>query len=136
VFVGKLTRGGVSAGYFGGSSLDRFSRYTPTFLSRPTMNGIPSGVDSFDMVTTIGGYYGFNVLDAAKLEGAYTHAWTRNRDEGPGLRQFDGLNVNIGMAGPIGTFVQGSVSYALRGNLERYRTRWGCYLIVLKPIKR
>jgi hypothetical protein len=136
VFVGKLTRGGISAGYFGGSHLDRFSRYTPTFLNRPKLNGIPSGVDSFDEVTTLGAYYGFNVLDVAKLEGAYTHAWTRNRDEGNGLRQFDGIDLNIGMAGPFGTFVQGSVSLALRGNLERYRTRWGTYLIFLKPLKK
>ena len=93
-------------------------------------------MDSFDEVTTLGAYYGFNVLDAAKLEGAYTHAWTRNLDEGTGLRQFDGFDVNIGMAGPFGTFVRGSVSLALRGNLERYRTRWGCFLIFLKPLKK
>jgi hypothetical protein len=37
------------------------------------------------------------------------------------------------MAGPLGTFVQGSVSLALRGNLDRYTTRWGTYLIFLKP---
>jgi hypothetical protein len=136
VFVGKLTRGGVSAGYFGGDRLDRFSQYSPGFLERPTMHGIPSGVDSFDQVATLSGYYGFNVADLAKLDGFYTHAWTENRLEGPGIRQFDGLDASIGVAGPFGTFVQGSVSFAIRGNLERYASRWGAYLVFLKPIKK
>jgi hypothetical protein len=136
VFVGKLTRAGVSAGYFGGDRLDRFSQYSPSFLGRPTMHGIPSGVDSFDQVVTLSGNYGFNVADLAKLEGFYTHAWTKNRLEGTGVRQFDGLDAAIGVAGPFGTFVQGSVSFAIRGNLERYASRWGTYLVFLKPIKK
>jgi hypothetical protein len=136
VFVGKLTRAGVSAGYFGGDRLDRFSQYSPGFLTRPTMHGIPSGVDSFDQVATLSGNYGFNVADLAKLEGFYTHAWTKNRLEGTGVRQFDGLDASIGIAGPFGTFMQGSVSFAIRGNLERYASRWGTYLVFLKPLKK
>ena len=136
LFVGKLTRGGVSVGDFGGSHLDCFSQYSPSFLQRPTMHGIPSGVDSFDQVTTLSGYYGFNVADLAKLEGYYTHAWTTNRLEGPGVRQFDGLDASIGIAGPFGTFLQGTVSFAIRGNLERYASRWGTYLVFLKPLKK
>jgi hypothetical protein len=136
VFVGKLTRGGISAGYFGGRDLDRFSEYSPQFFSRPTLHGIPTGVDSFDEVTSLSGYYGFNVADLAKLEGYYTHAWTRNRFEGDALRQFDGLDYSIGVAGPFGTFVQGSISFAIRGNLERYNSRWGTYLVFLKPLKK
>ena len=135
LYAGKLTRGGVSAGYFGGHNLDRFSRYTPSFFERPAINGLPSGVDSYDEITTLGGYYGFNVLDLAKLQGSYTHAWTRNKSEGNDVRQFDGLNFSIGVAGPFGTFVQGNITVALRGNLERYKTPWGIYMIVLKPWK-
>ena len=135
LYAGKLTRGGVSGGYFGGRNLDRFSRYTPSFFERPAINGLPSGVGAYDEITTLGGYYGFNVLDLAKLQGSYTHAWTRNKSEGNQLKQFDGLNFSIGVAGPFGTFVQGAINVALRGELERYGTRWGIYMIVLKPWK-
>jgi hypothetical protein len=135
LYAGKLTRGGVSAGYFGGHNLDRFSRYTPSFFERPAINGLPSGVGAYDEITTLGGYYGFNVLDLAKLQGAYTHAWTRNKSEGNALKQFDGLNFSVGVGGPFGTFVQGSVNVALRGELERYASRWGIYMVVLKPWK-
>jgi hypothetical protein len=133
LYAGKLTRGGVSAGYFGGHNLDRFSRYTPSFFERPAINGLPSGVGGYDEIATLGGYYGFNVLDLAKLQGSYTHAWTRNKGEGNELKQFDGLNFSVGVAGPFGTFVQGAINVALRGDLERYNSRWGIYMIVLKP---
>jgi hypothetical protein len=136
VYAGKLTRGGLSAAYFGGHDLDRFSRYTPNFLQRPQIKGIPTGVDTFDEITSLGAYYGFNVLDLAKLEGSYSHSWTRNRSEGPGVRQLDGLDLAVGMAGPFGTFIQGSVSYALTGNLARYTTRWGTYMLVFKPLRK
>ncbi len=135
LYAGKLARGGISAGYFGGRNLDRFSRYTPSFFERPAINGLPSGVGAYDEITTLGGYYGFNVLDLAKLQGAYTHAWTRNESEGNALKPFDGLNFSLGVAGPFGTFVQGSINVALRGELERYNSRWGIYLVVLKPWK-
>jgi hypothetical protein len=42
----------------------------------------------------------------------------------------------MGIAGPLGTFVQGTFSLALRGDLDRYPTRWGCYLMILKPMKK
>jgi len=32
--------------------------------------------------------------------------------------------------------MQGSVSFTIRGNLERYASRWGTYLVFLKPIKK
>jgi hypothetical protein len=136
LYAGKLTRGGVSAAYYDGRNLDRFSRYSPSFLQRPRIKGIPAGVDTFDQITMLGGYYGFNVMDVAKLEAAYGHSWTRNKEEGGRVRQFDGVDVGIGLAGPFGTFVQGSISVAIRGNLARYNTRWGTYLLFLRPLKK
>ena len=37
--------------------------------------------------------------------------------------------------GPWGTFVKGTVTYALRGNLDRYNNRWGVYLLVFKAAR-
>jgi hypothetical protein len=136
LFVGKLTRGGVAAGYYGGHDLDRFSYYSPSLMGRPSIRGLPSGADSFSEIATLGGYYGFNVMDLAKLQAGYSHAWTRNKDEGNARQQFDGLDFSIGIAGPFGTFMQGSISVALHGNLDRYPSRWGTYLMFFKPWKK
>lgn len=136
LYVGKLARGGVSVAYYGGVNLDRFSRYQSSFLTKPRIVGIPAGVDTFDAIGLAGAYYGFNVLGLFKLEGSYNHAWARNLDESRRFQQFDGIDFDLGTAGPWGTYVQAAVGYSLRGNLDRYGARWGAQVLVFKPLRR
>ena len=133
-YFGNFSKAAVSAGYYGGDQLDRFSRYLPSFLSRPRIRGIPSGTDSFDAVGVTGVLYGFNVLDVIKVEGMYNRAWGQNLDESRTFKTFDGLELDLGTVGPWGTFLQGTVTYALRGNVERYNNRWGVYLLIFRPL--
>jgi hypothetical protein len=133
-YIAKFTKAGVSASYYGGERLDRFSRYQPSFLSRLRIRGIPGGTDTFDAIGVAGVQLGFNALDAVWVEGMYNHAWGRNLDESSRFRNFDGLELDLGTVGPWGTFVKGTVTYALQGNLDRYNSRWGVYLLVFKPL--
>jgi hypothetical protein len=126
----------LSASYYGGDRLDRFSRYQPSFLSKPRIHGVPNGTDAFDAVGVASVMYGFNVLDVIKVEGMYNRAWGQNRDESQRFKTFEGLELGLGTVGPWGTFVQGSVTYALQGHLDRYRGRWGVYLLVFRPFGR
>ena len=136
VYAGKLTRGGLTASYFGGVGLDRLARYHTSFLMKPRIVGVPAGVESFDAIALAGAYYGFNVLDLAKLQGSYNHAWARNLGESRRFRQFDGLNLDIGTAGAWGTYVQASVGFTLRGSLARYASRWSALVQIYKPVRR
>ena len=68
-YLGKFTKAGLSASYYGGERLDRFSRYQPSFLSRPRIRGIPSGTDTFDAIGVAGVQFGFNALDVVWVEG-------------------------------------------------------------------
>ncbi len=133
-YIGSFTKAALTGAYYGGRDLDRFSRYQPSFLSRPRIRGIPGGADTFDAVGVVGASYGFNVMEMVKLEGSYNHAWGRNTTESNRFRNYDGVEFDIGTAAPWGTFVQGTVSYALRGNLARYDRRLAVYLLVFKPL--
>jgi hypothetical protein len=133
-YIGKFTKAGLSASYYGGSHLDRLSRYQPSFLSRPRIRGIPSGTDSFDAVGVAGVQLGFNALDVVWVEGMYNRAWGRNLEESSSFRTFDGLELDLGTVGPWSTYIKGTVTYALHGNLERYNSRWGVYLLIFKPL--
>ncbi len=133
-FVGKFTKLSLGLAYFGGDKLDRFSRYLPSFLSQPRVRGIPAGTDSFDRIGVAGVSYGFSVMDFIRFEGAYNHAEGKNLAESRGYEKFDGAEFDFGTAGPWGTYMQGIVTYAIRGNLERYRSRWGAYLLMFKPL--
>jgi hypothetical protein len=132
-YIGKFTKGGWDLSYWGGNQLDRFSRYLPSFLSSPRLHGIPGGTDSFDAIAMANVHYGFNLLDLMKIDGMYSYARARNMDESLRFRKFDGFEVNFNTPGPFGILMQGTVSYALDGNIPRYNSRWGAYLLIFKP---
>jgi hypothetical protein len=136
-YFGKFTKGGYDFSYYGGNQLDRFSRYFPFFFSEPHLHGIPSGTDSFDAIAMGYVHYGFNVMDFLKFDGMYSYARARNQGEFPHpshFKKFDGLEFNFNTPGPKGTLIQGTVSYALDGNIPRYNSRWGAYLFIFKPL--
>jgi len=132
-YIGKFTKGGWDLSYWGGDQMDRFSRYFPSFLSSPRLHGIPPGTDSFDAIATANVHYGFNVMDFMKVDGMYSYARARNLEESFRFRKFDGLEVNFNLPGPKGILAQGTVSYALDGNIARYNSRWGAYVLIFKP---
>jgi hypothetical protein len=134
-YIRKFTKGGWDLAYFGGDQLDRFSRYFPSFFSSPRIHGIPGGTDSFDAIAMSNVHYGFNVMDLMKIEGMYSYARARNLDESSHFKKFDGLETNFNTAGPKGTLIQGTVSYALDGNIARYNSRWGMTIMIFKPFK-
>jgi hypothetical protein len=134
-YFGKFTKAGIELAYYGGDRLDRFSRYRPSFFSLPRIRGIPNGTDSFDAIALGSANFGFNVMELIKFEGFYNYARARNKTESRYFRQFDGLEFDFGTAGPWGTYLQGTTTFALRGNLERYNSRWGVYFIVFKPLR-
>jgi hypothetical protein len=133
-YMGKFTKGGWDLSYWGGDQLDRFSRYFPSFLASPRLHGIPPGTDSFDAIAMANVHYGFHVMDFLKVDGMYAYARARNLDESLQFRKFDGLELNFNTPGPWGTLVQGTVSYALDGNIPRYNSRWATYILIFKPL--
>ncbi len=132
-YIGKFTKGGWDLSYWGGDQLDRFSRYFPSFLSSPRLHGIPPGTDSFDAIAMANVHYGFSVMDFMKVDGMYSYARARNLEESFRFRKFDGLELNFNLPGPKGILAQGTVSYALDGNVARYNSRWAAYVLIFKP---
>jgi hypothetical protein len=133
-YIRKFTKGGWDLSYWGGNQLDRFSRYVPSFITSPRLHGIPPGTDSFDAIAMANVHYGFNVMDLVKVDGMYAYARARNLDESLRFRKFDGPEINFNIPGPLGTLLQGTVSYALDGNIPRYNSRWAVYILVFKPL--
>jgi hypothetical protein len=133
-YIRKFTKGGWDVSYWGGDQLDRFSRYFPSFLSSLRLHGIPPGTDSFDAIAMADVHYGLNVMDLVKVDAMYAYARARNLEESPRFRKFDGLELNFNAPAPFGTLMQGTVSYALDGNIPRYNSRWAVYILLFKPL--
>ncbi|OGL46927.1 MAG: hypothetical protein A2161_14000 [Candidatus Schekmanbacteria bacterium RBG_13_48_7] len=135
-YISSFTKIGIELSYFGGEKQDRFSRYRPGFFSEPSIKGIPSGTDDFDNVGVASASFGFNAFDFIRLETNYSHAWAQNKSESLDYVNFDGVDVGFGTIGPWETYMQGTVAYAINGNLERYNSRWSLYFIVFVPLSR
>jgi hypothetical protein len=133
-YIRKFTKGGWDVSYWGGDQLDRFSRYFPSFLSSPRLHGIPPGTDSFDAIAMADVHYGLNVMDLVKVDAMYAYARARNLEESPQFHKFDGVELNFNTPAPFGTLMQGTVSYALDGNIPRYNSRWAVYILIFKPL--
>jgi hypothetical protein len=133
-YVGKFTKGGADFAYYGGNQMDRFSRYQPSFFSQPRIHGLPNGTDMFDAVAIGSVNYGFDIMNFIKWDAVYSYARGRDTFESRYFKKFDGLESNFGTAGPWGTYIQGTVAYDLHGNVPRYNSRWGAYVMIFKPL--
>ena len=69
-----------------------------------------------------------------KIDGMYSYARARNTEESLQFRKFDGFEVNFNVPAPLGILMQGTVSYALDGNIPRYNSRWAAYVLLFKPL--
>ena len=114
--------------------MDRFSRYQPSFFSQPRIHGLPNGNDMFDAVAVGSVNYGFDILNFIKWDAVYSYARGRDTSESRRFKKFDWLESNFGTAGPWGTYIQGTVAYDLHGNVPRYNSRWGAYMMIFKPL--
>jgi hypothetical protein len=89
----------------------------------------------FDAVAIGSVNYVFDILNFIKWDAVYSYARARDTFESRYFKRFDGLESNFGTAGPGGTYIQGTVAYALDGNIPRYNSRWGAYVMIYKPLR-
>jgi hypothetical protein len=72
-------------------------------------------------------------MDLFKIEGLYSYARARDLSESSHFKKFDGAETNFNTAGPRGTLIQGTVGYAIDGNIARYNSRWSFNVMLYKP---
>ena len=72
-------------------------------------------------------------MDLFKIDGLYSYARARDLSESSHFKKFDGAETNFNTAGPLGTLIQGTVGYAIDGNIARYNSRWSFSVMLFKP---
>ena len=135
-FIGSFTRVGAEIAYFSGLHLDRFSSYQPSLLSVPKIRGVGSSALVLESVAVLSLNVGFTVLDFVRLDTYYNFARGREYQGADTFIDFQGMELDFGTIGPWSSYIQGRVTYALAGPLERYQSRWGVYLVLFVPFKK
>jgi hypothetical protein len=135
-FIGSFTRIGAEAAYFSGLHQDRFSSYQPSMLAVPKIRGVGSSAIALESVGVLSLNVGFTLLDFIRLDAYYNFARGKEYQAGSKTIDFQGLELDFGTIGPWSSYIQGRVTYALAGPLERYKSRWGIYLVMFVPFKK
>jgi hypothetical protein len=134
-FLGSFTRIGAEIAYFSGWHLDRFSSYQPSMLSVPKIRGVGSSAIALESVGVLSLNVGFTVFDFIRFDTYYNYARGREYQAGNKFIDFQGMELDFSTIGPWSSYIQGRVTYALAGPLERYKSRWGIYLVMFIPFK-
>jgi hypothetical protein len=134
-YIGSFTRIGAEISYFSGLHLDRFSSYQPSLLSVPKIRGVGSSAISLDRVGVLSLNLGFTVFDFVRFDTYYNFARGHECQASSSL-DFQGAELDFGTIGPWTSYIQGRITYALAGPLERYESRWGVYLMIFIPFKK
>ncbi len=135
-FIGSFTRMGAEISYFSGLHLDRFSSYQPSMLAVPKIRGVGSSAIALESVGVVSLNVGFTVFDVIRLDTYYNFARGREFQGVDKFTDFQGMELDFGTIGPWGSYIQGRITYALAGPLERYQSRWGVYLVMFVPFKK
>ena len=132
-YLNSFTRLGLDLAYHTGSDFDRFSSYQPSVMSTPKIRGIPSGTISLNRIGTAGLNLGFTVFDFIRMDAFYNYA--KCVEQSAERRTFDlhGLELDFGTIGPWQSYIQGVVSYAVKGLPRTYGSSWSVYLLFFLP---
>lgn len=135
-YIGSFTRIGAEIAYFSGLHQDRFSSYQPSLLGSPKIRGVGSSAICLESVAVLSLNVGFTILDFIRLDAYYNYARGREIAGGGRFIDFHGMELDFGTIGPWSSYIQGRITYALDGPLERYQSRWGVYLVMFVPFKK
>jgi hypothetical protein len=135
-YIGSFTRIGAEISYFSGLHLDRFSSYQPSLLGSPKIRGVGSSAITLESVAVMSLNVGFTILDFIRLDAYYNFARGQEIEVNDRFIDFQGLELDFGTIGPWSSYIQGRITYALDGPLDRYQSRWGVYLVMFIPFKK
>ena len=68
VFLSTFQKVHLNAAYFGGTRLDRFSRYQFGLFDDTRIHGVPASGVRFDDVAMVRGSYSFNIFEQYRLD--------------------------------------------------------------------
>ena len=93
-FFTKFRRLHLSAGYFDGVRLDRFSAFEFGFFNEMKLHGFKAGSVRAERAWTFNLSYGYSIGEAFRLEGYYDSALVTNRHTGYANTYFSGAGIS------------------------------------------
>jgi len=125
----------LNGAWFGGSDLDRFSKYQFGMFDDTRIHGVPASGARFEELGMLRGSYSFNIFDQYRLDLFLEQAWGRDRVLDPAWHPITGIGGAVNVRAPWSTILRVDVGKSFLP--ERYRNIGSATLqvLLLKPLR-
>jgi hypothetical protein len=123
----------VSAAWYGGKRLDRFSMYQFGLFDELRMHGVPSSGIRFNELVLLRGSYSFNILGIYRLDLFLDHARGRDPSSSPTWHPVTGTGAAVTLKAPWNTMFTADVGKSLIPDIYRGTGSVVLQFMLLKP---
>jgi len=135
VFLNTFQKLHFNAAYFGGSGLDRFSRFQFGLFDDTRIHGVPGAGIRFDQLGMVRGSYSFNIFEQYRLDLFVDQAWGRDRSAGLEWQPLTGLGAAINLRAPFNTILRADIGKSLLPDRYAHIGSLVAQIMFLKPLK-
>jgi hypothetical protein len=125
----------LNGAWFGGSRLDRFSKYQFGMFDDTRIHGVPASGVRFQELAMARGSYSFNLLDMYRLDIFLEQAWGRDRDVAPAWRPLAGFGAAANVRVPWNMILRADVGKSLLPSGYRGVGSTTVQILLLKPLR-
>jgi MucB/RseB N-terminal domain len=125
----------LNAAWFGGSDLDRFSKYQFGLFDDTRIHGVPSSGVRFGDLAMARSSYSLNVFAQYRLDLFLERAWGRDRSIDASWQPITGLGVAVNLRSPKSTILRADFGRSVLP--ARYQTvgSYNLQILILKPLR-
>ena len=134
-FPGRFQTIRASAGWYGGTNLDRFSMYQFGLFDEVRMHGVPAAGVRFPELTLLRGSYSFNVFEIYRLDVFVDRAWARDPDDRSIWRTVTGTGVALNLRAPWHTMLRTDIGKSFLPDRYAGAGSWVLQVMLLKPLR-
>jgi hypothetical protein len=134
LYLGVFQKLHFNGAYFGGTHLDRFSRYQFGLFDDTRIHGVPASGLRFDELAMARGSYTFNIFEQYRIDLFLERAFGRDLTVGRQWQPLTGTGVALNVRAPFGTILRADIGHSFLP--ARYRGVGSTVLQImfLKPL--
>jgi hypothetical protein len=134
LLFGPFQSAHVSAAWYGGARMDRFSMYQFGLFDELHMHGVPSAGIRFPELVLVRGAYSFNIFDLYRLDLFLDHAEGRDPNDARIWRPVTGTGVAVTLKTPHRTMLSIDVGKSFIPDLYRGTGSFVLQVMLLRPL--
>ena len=133
-YISPIQKIHLNGAWFGGSRLDRFSRYQFGLFDDTRIHGVPASGVRFDDLAMARGSYTFDILEMYRIDLFLERAWGRDLSASRDWQPITGVGAALNLRAPFNTILRMDVGHAWLSPEYRGIGSTVVQVLLLKPL--